>query len=395
MAIMGRAVAVRFAFAYLVLYIFPWPLGLIPGTGGLAGMIAGPIDALVPWVGDAVLGVGPVAQHPTGSGDTLFAFVYLVVVAALAVLVAGAWCVLERKRRVHAVLVDGVRVYLRFFLAAMMLSYGLIKIWKSQFPLPSEIRLAQPYGASTPMALLWTFMGASPAYTIFAGLSETAGGVLLFFRRTTTLGALVVSAVMTNVVLLNFCYDVPVKLFSLHLLVIALVLAAPDLPRLARLLFADASPSRSRRIARARTAIGLVAAGLLVYTFVDDASSRYPVNGDGRPPAEEYRVERMHPPRWKQVSLGTSMFSVLTSEDVAERWSVTRDPRAGTVTLGEVFRDPADHLLFVSAPEPGRLVLAGVVRGELITASLRRFEPAASRLLRNEFRWIQEYPDNR
>jgi len=63
-----------------------------------------------------------------------------------------------------------------------------------------------------------TFMGASTPYNVFTGASEMLAGVLLFFPTTTLLGALLAMAVMTQVVALNFCYDVPVKLFSTHLL---------------------------------------------------------------------------------------------------------------------------------------------------------------------------------
>jgi hypothetical protein len=40
------------------------------------------------------------------------------------------------------------------------------------------------------MGILWTFMAASTGYTIFAGLAEAVAGLLLLFRRTSTLGAL-------------------------------------------------------------------------------------------------------------------------------------------------------------------------------------------------------------
>jgi hypothetical protein len=50
------------------------------------------------------------------------------------------------------------------------------------------------------------------------------GGALLLFRRTTTAGALVLIAVLTNIVTLNFSCDVPVKLFSSHLLLMAVSL---------------------------------------------------------------------------------------------------------------------------------------------------------------------------
>jgi hypothetical protein len=85
------------------------------------------------------------------------------------------------------------------------------------------------------MKLLWTFMGASIPYVIFTGAAEMLGGLLLAARRTTLLGALVCIGVLSNVVMLNFSYDVPVKLYSSHLLLMAVFLAAPDLRRLASL----------------------------------------------------------------------------------------------------------------------------------------------------------------
>jgi hypothetical protein len=63
-------------------------------------------------------------------------------------------------------------------------------------------------------------------------LGEVLAGVLLVWRRTATLGALIAAGVMANVVMLNFCYDVPVKLMSSHLLVCALLIAYSDGVRL-------------------------------------------------------------------------------------------------------------------------------------------------------------------
>ena len=63
------------------------------------------------------------------------------------------------------------------------------------------------------------------------------GGLLLLFRRTRLVGALAVAGVMLQVVMLNFSYDVPVKLFSLHLLAMSLTIMAPDVPRLVNMFF--------------------------------------------------------------------------------------------------------------------------------------------------------------
>lgn len=47
--------------------------------------------------------------------------------------------------------------------ATAMVAYGMFKISPSQFPAPGLSRLVQPYGDSSPMGLLWTFMGVSMA----------------------------------------------------------------------------------------------------------------------------------------------------------------------------------------------------------------------------------------
>jgi hypothetical protein len=85
------------------------------------------------------------------------------------------------------------------------------------------------YGEMSPMGLAWRFFGYSDTYKIFMGVSEILAGFLLLFRRTVVLGALVSIAVCTNIVLVNFSFDVPVKLFSSHLLVFSILVLLPSL----------------------------------------------------------------------------------------------------------------------------------------------------------------------
>ena len=76
-------------------------------------------------------------------------------------------------------------------------------------------------------------MGSSTTYVVLAGVAETVGGALLLFPRLATLGALIVVPVMANVVLMNFCYDIPVKIHSSHILGLTLFLLLPEARRLA------------------------------------------------------------------------------------------------------------------------------------------------------------------
>src|SRR5690606_15743476 len=94
------------------------------------------------------------------------------------------------------------------------------------------MQLIQPLGDKSPMGLAWTYVGFSPAFSMFAGLAEAAGGMLLFFRRTTLLGALLVAVVMVNVMVMNFTFDIPVKLYSTLLVLMADFLVVPDARRL-------------------------------------------------------------------------------------------------------------------------------------------------------------------
>src|ERR1700735_2280424 len=125
-------------------------------------------------------------------------------------------------------------------------------------------------------------MGYSTTYTFFGGCAELLPACLLLFRRTALLGSLLAFAVMLNVVMLNFCYDVPVKLCSLNLLLLSMFLVLPDTSRLYRIFILNASvqpsnlyePVLSHNFAR-RTALVLkftVLAIILVRTAASSVS---------------------------------------------------------------------------------------------------------------------------
>jgi hypothetical protein len=86
------------------------------------------------------------------------------------------------------------------------------------------------------MLLAWNFMGHSVVMQRLNGLLEVIAGLLLLFRRTTTLGAILSTGVFSFVVMMDFCFNVPVRLLSSHLLVISLLLVLTDGRRLMNVL---------------------------------------------------------------------------------------------------------------------------------------------------------------
>ena len=172
----------------------------------------------------------------SGSGDAMFAWVMTFCLLMIATAATVVWSLLDRSRENYAELHKWFRLFLRFGLAGQMIFYGMAKVIPVQMAYPSLTRLLQPFGTFSPFAILWTSMGSAPAYEIVTGCAEVAGGLLLIFPRTATLGALISLADMIQVFTLNMTYDVPVKLFAFHLILLSCFLLAPDVPRLVRFL---------------------------------------------------------------------------------------------------------------------------------------------------------------
>ncbi len=306
-----KRILFRFAFVYLLLCTLPFPLNHAWDLSELPAPVksvaafgrwtaqwySGLWKAPVTWVGQHVFGVN-ITILPNSSKDTTYNYVetfcHLILAAALAI----GWTVLARGRTEYTRLHRVLRTYVRFALASWMIVYASFKVFKVQFADPSLTRLQQPVGEMSPMRLMWTFMGASEGYTAFSGLMELLAGLLLTFRRTTLLGALLAAAIMTHVLVLNLCYDVPVKLFSFHLLLLAGFLILPDLPRLANLflLGRPAGPVEVHRLFRrvwldrtaaaTRTVLVLGFATLLLSDFYEARHT----TGDLRPKPPLYGI---------------------------------------------------------------------------------------------------------
>ncbi len=166
-----------------------------------------------------------------GSGDNTFAYVTLFVNFILAIIVTSLWSIIQRNKKEYNKAFYWFLVVLRIFIILAMLLYGFVKVFQIQFQPASFDKLLQPLGEFSPMGLAWQYMGYSKGFGIFAGLMEILGGLLLVWRRTTTLGAFIVIGVMTQVAMMNLMFDIPVKLFSIHLILMSGVLFMTDYKR--------------------------------------------------------------------------------------------------------------------------------------------------------------------
>lgn len=418
---LAQRVGFRFVCLYSLLYFFPFPFTLLPRGGVAAGWYDDVWDGVARRLWDAgfLHYSEELVTATTGSGDRTVDWLRVGGMLAIALVGTLVWSAVDYRRRAYVVLHELLRIYLRYALAFIMLTYGFSKVFKSQFPTPGPDRLIQSFGEASPMGLLWTFMGASTAYTIFAGAGEVIGGLLLLSRHTMMLGATVVVGVMANVVMMNFSYDVPVKQYSTHLLLVAIFLMLPDTQRLLNFLVLNrpVAPARLRpRWSRLWMRITewvfkAVVVGYIVFIQVYGGYKGWKTWGDGAPTPALYGLYEVEsftlngtevPPlitesnRWRRVAVNRSQ-------------RVTVEPMRGPMSrFSTVKLDPDTHLLTrqprlggspivveYAEPESGALTLQGKFGEDTISARLRKVETSEFMLMNRGFHWISEYPYNR
>jgi hypothetical protein len=258
-------------------------------------------------------------------------------------------------------------------------------------------------------------MGASTLYTFWVGLLEMIGGLLLVSRRTTPLGALVCVGVMSNVVVLNLSYDVVVKLFSLHLLALALFLAAPDARRVFDLLARNrAAPAAELRALlgnpashRALLAIRTVAIVGFAALMLAGASARQrqarelaaraPLDGAWN--VEELTLDGVaRPPGagaaggWRRVIFDGRRFAAQGVDGAWRRYTVELSGRSLWLSQESDGRLVPSSSLTIARPDRARLALQGTHHGRKLATVLRRAEPREFALTSAPFRWISEVP---
>jgi hypothetical protein len=211
-----------------------------------------PLRPVISWIGAHIFHVNtPLTVFwgvNSASTDCIFGWVTAFCVLVVSTAATVVWSLLDRRRENYAELHKWFRLFVRFALAGQMILYGMVKVIPVQMEYPSLIRLLQPLGRLSPMGVLWADMGSAPAYQIFAGCIELAGGLLLIVPRTAILGALVSLAAVIQVFMLNMTHDVPVKLLVFHLILLCCFLLAPDVPRLVRFLLLRQTTSLSTQV---------------------------------------------------------------------------------------------------------------------------------------------------
>jgi len=220
-----RKIIFRFLFVYFFFEIAPWTwLNEVPGVNFVIKYYLQFMDWLVHLGNAKLFHVREVLVPENGSGDTSWGWAELWLLLTLAGLGCLIWSVLDRKRANYTHLNYWLCLFARYYIAYVAFIYGIEKVFAMQMLFPSLHQLATPLGDLLPMRFSWLFIGYSTPYQVFSGIMEVTAGLLLLWRRTASLGAFFATGVFINVMMLNLCYDIPVKIFSMQMVFLCLFL---------------------------------------------------------------------------------------------------------------------------------------------------------------------------
>jgi hypothetical protein len=413
--------AFRFGVVYLglfclvfaqITYVFLGPVThWLPDLAALwQMMLLAPVFA---WVGRTVFGADTQLHLDSNSGDQAAIWVMVFCLLAVAAAVTVVWSVADRRRAAYPRLAAWFLTFLRLCLAGQMLFYGLAKLIPTQMPQPPLSALLQPFGDFSPMSVLWLQVGSSPPYEMLLGLAEVVAGLLLFVPRTATLGALAAAAAMGQVFVLNMTFDVPVKILSLHLLLMALVLLAPQVRTLVDFLVLQrpvalpaqpelfAGPRANRRATMVQVLLGM---WVLAGTTLAGVTA-WTTYGGGAPEPALYGI-------WTVTSFQRDGVEVPPLATDRDRWRrlVIDTPGSAIVqrvdgTLVPTQAEAVPSALTISSPETGdqwatfevtrdrhALRLVGEISGRPVRIDLQRTHREEFTLENRGFNWVQEYP---
>lgn len=229
-------------FLFLCIAFIPFPFHLARFQQPVTDLIFGRLIAAVSTV---VFKLPLTTTEVSSDSGSMYVLVFLLLI--LAVLISLLIQFLPKWKFYKGKILSFLYVVFYYYLVLLLLKYGLDKIFKGQFYLPEPNTLYTRLGQMDKDLLYWTSMGTSRFYNIFMGTAEVMAGVLLFFRRTRMAGLLIAAGIFLQVVMINFGFDISVKLYSLFLFSLSMYLLTPFIKRLFHFFFISKYRNESYR----------------------------------------------------------------------------------------------------------------------------------------------------
>lgn len=182
------------------------------------------------WLGESLFSWGFDLENLYIGFDSKFEFCRYIFLLSAAFIFSILWLLIDKYALKKTYSIKALtQTCLRYYLGITMLHYGLAKVFSYQFGSIDISGLESTFGELSPMGLMWTYLSYSKTVTVFAGWLEAIGAILLFFRKTTFIGAVLTLVAIGNVVLWDIGYGVSVTFYAIFLLILTLILLATQL----------------------------------------------------------------------------------------------------------------------------------------------------------------------
>lgn len=198
-------------------------------------------------------------------------FINWIIVAVIAIIGAVVWGKSKYKDINYDQFYYWLRVVVRYRLAIGIIGYGFIKFFPLQAPFPSISNLNTNYGDFTDWKIFSMSLGIVPSYEAFLGAIEILAGLLLFFRKTATIGAAIILVFTGNVFISNLAYEGGEFVYATYLITFALFVLWFDTQRIYNLVSLErptAPNSFKPHFAGKTKSLRLVLKTLVIFFFV-------------------------------------------------------------------------------------------------------------------------------
>ncbi len=423
----SRKIAFRFFLLFFLLQIIPFPLldvllglNLIINSDFIFTIVrsisAGHtafIDSIALWVGHNLLGI---EEINTAFGSIDANIIWLRYFGSILLAVTGCliWSIFDRRRKSYYILQKWLILFLSYYWATTMLSYGVIKLALSQMPEGRSLEeLDNIIGRYSRMSLYWMSVGASDFYQRFAGFMEIIPALLLLFSRTRMMGSLIAVAVAGHVFIINIGYNIGVKSFSAVLLLVAVYLLISHSKRLwsffvlNRVTTPEAYSSFFTSKIKNQILIGFLLLFLISYVHRRYSSLNSPVyidyaykvtpylqgiyevktfvkNSDTLPPllTDTYRWHKMYIEKPEKMSLRTTYGQI-------KRYAFKPDSLKQKVSISAE-NDSVKYELDYQQLDSKDLIIHGNLEGDSIYVYLNYVNKNDYLLAREPFKWVHQ-----
>lgn len=214
-------------FALICVIFIPFPFYIFPWQAAISQTLFGGITA---FFARYIFRVTSITPEMSSDSTHMYLLVFVLALFALLFAIMVSFVTNWQRKRTDVLAV--FRQIFCYYLALQMFKYGFDKVFKAQFYLPEPNTLFTPLGQLSKDILFWSTMGASYSYTVFGGVLEVIAGGLILFKNTRVPGLLIAIGILGNVIAINFGFDISVKIYSMFLLLLALLLLSPQFGRL-------------------------------------------------------------------------------------------------------------------------------------------------------------------